>query len=33
VTQVPALAFVPLALCALAMAAIATRMWRSRELR
>jgi CP family cyanate transporter-like MFS transporter len=33
VTQTPALAFVPLALCALAMAAIAARMWRSHELR
>ena len=33
VTHVPALAFVPLALCALAMAAIATRMWRSHELK
>lgn len=33
VTQKPALAFVPLALCALAMAAITGSMWRSHELR
>jgi CP family cyanate transporter-like MFS transporter len=31
-TGIPALAFVPMALCALAMAAIAVRMWRTREL-
>jgi MFS transporter, CP family, cyanate transporter len=33
ITQKPALAFVPLALCALAMAAITAIMWRSHELR
>jgi hypothetical protein len=33
VTQTPALAFVPLALCALALAAITASMWRSHELR
>ena len=32
-THVPALAFVPLAVCALAMAAITARMWQSHELR
>jgi len=33
ITQAPALAFVPLALCALALTAISGSMWRNHELR